>query len=45
LIQTGIAESVIRSAVELAGDRPLVVATTITLVTCPCSKLRTVERD
>jgi len=33
LIQTGIAESVIRSAVELAGDRPLVVAMTITLVT------------
>jgi Gnt-I system high-affinity gluconate transporter len=32
LIQTGIAESVIRSAVELAGDRPLVVAMTITLV-------------
>jgi Mg2+/citrate symporter len=26
LIQTGIAESVIRSAVELAGDRPLVTA-------------------
>src|SRR5918911_3731287 len=33
LIQTGIAESVIRSAVELAGDRPLGVAMTITLVT------------
>jgi H+/gluconate symporter-like permease len=33
LIQTGIAESVIRSAVELAGDRPLVTAMTITLVT------------
>jgi Gnt-I system high-affinity gluconate transporter len=33
LIQTGIAESVIRSAAELAGDRPLVVAMTITLVT------------
>jgi len=33
LIQTGIAESVIRSAVELAGDRPLIVAMTITLVT------------
>jgi hypothetical protein len=33
LIQTGIAESVIRSAVELAGDRPLSVAMTITLVT------------
>lgn len=33
LIQTGIAESVIRSAVELAGDRPLVSAMTITLVT------------
>src|SRR6476620_8885264 len=33
LIQTGIAESVIRSAVELAGDRPMVTAMTITLVT------------
>jgi Gnt-I system high-affinity gluconate transporter len=33
LIQTGIAESVIRSAVELAGDRALVVAMTITLTT------------
>src|ERR1700759_214705 len=33
LIQTGIAESVIRSAVELAGARPLVTAMTITLVT------------
>ena len=33
LIQTGIAESVIRSAVELAGDRPLVTAMTVTLVT------------
>ena len=33
LIQTGIAESVIRSAVELAGDRPLIVAMTITLTT------------
>lgn len=33
LIQTGIAESVIRSAVELAGDRALVIAMTITLVT------------
>ncbi len=33
LIQTGIAESVIRSAVELAGDRPLVSAMIITLVT------------
>jgi Gnt-I system high-affinity gluconate transporter len=33
LIQTGIAESVIRSAVELAGDRPLISAMTITLVT------------
>ena len=33
LIQTGIAESVIRSAVELAGDRPLVTAMIITLVT------------
>lgn len=33
LIQTGIAESVIRSAVELAGDRPLITAMTVTLVT------------
>jgi Gnt-I system high-affinity gluconate transporter len=33
LIQTGIAESVIRSAVELAGDRALIVAMTVTLVT------------
>ncbi len=33
LIQTGIAESVIRSAVELAGDRPLVTAIIINLVT------------
>ncbi|MBS0527746.1 MAG: hypothetical protein JSS04_29255 [Proteobacteria bacterium] len=33
LIQTGIAESVIRSAVELAGDRPLISAMTVTLVT------------
>src|ERR671939_1595366 len=33
LIQTGIAESVIRSAVELAGDRPLVTAMVINLAT------------
>ena len=33
LIQTGIAESVIRSAVELAGDRPLISAMIVTLVT------------
>jgi len=33
LIQTGIAESVIRSAVELAGDRPMVTAIVINLVT------------
>ena len=33
LIQTGIAESVIRSAVELTGDRPVVTAMTINLVT------------
>src|SRR5436305_4092381 len=33
LIQTGIAESVIRSAVELAGDRPVVTAMIVTLVT------------
>jgi Gnt-I system high-affinity gluconate transporter len=33
LIQTGIAESVIRSAVELAGDRPLVTSMVVTSVT------------
>jgi len=33
LIQTGIAESVIRSAVELTGDRPIVTAMMINLVT------------
>src|SRR4249920_106874 len=33
LIQTGIAESVIRSAAELAGDRPLITAIIINLVT------------
>jgi len=33
LIQTGIAESVIRSAAELAGDRPIVTAMVINLVT------------
>jgi Gnt-I system high-affinity gluconate transporter len=33
LIQTGIAESVIRSAVELTGDRPLVTAIVVNLVT------------
>ena len=33
LIQTGIAESVIRSAVALTGDRPIVTAMTINLVT------------
>lgn len=33
LIQTGIAESVIRSAVELAGDRPMVTAMTVNVVT------------
>ena len=33
LIQTGIAESVIRSAVELTGDRPIVTAMTVNLVT------------
>ena len=33
LVQTGIAESLIRSAVELAGDRPLVVAWVVSLVT------------
>jgi len=33
LIQTGIAESVIRSAAELAGDRPVVTAVVINLVT------------
>lgn len=33
LIQTGIAESVIRSAVELTGDRPMVTAMTVNVVT------------
>ncbi len=33
LVQTKIAESMIRSAVELAGDRPLVVAWVVSLVT------------
>jgi Gnt-I system high-affinity gluconate transporter len=33
LIQTGIAESVIRSAAELAGDRPVITAMVINLVT------------
>ena len=33
LIQTGIAESVIRSAVELTGDRPIVTAMTVNVVT------------
>lgn len=33
LIQTGIAESVIRSAVELTGDRPMITAMTVNLVT------------
>jgi H+/gluconate symporter-like permease len=33
LIQTGIAESVIRSAAELAGDRPAITAIVINLVT------------
>ena len=33
LIQTGIAESVIRAAVELTGDRPMVTAMTINVVT------------
>lgn len=33
LIQTGIAESAIRAAVELAGDRPVVTAIVINLVT------------
>lgn len=33
LVQTGIAESVIRTAVELAGDRPILAGMTVTLVT------------
>lgn len=33
LIQTGIAESVIRSAVELTGDRPMITAMVVNLVT------------
>jgi Gnt-I system high-affinity gluconate transporter len=38
LIQTRIAEGVIHSAVELAGDRPPVLAMTIRLVT-PCTSM------
>lgn len=33
LIQTGIAESIVRSAAELAGDRPIVTAIVINVVT------------
>src|SRR5438046_2584692 len=33
LVQTGIAESMIRTAVELAGDRPIAVAGSISLIT------------
>ena len=33
LVQTGIAESMIRTAVELAGDRPIAVAWSISLIT------------
>src|SRR5260370_4659784 len=35
LVQTGIAESMIRTAVELAGDRPLAVAWAVSLITAP----------
>jgi H+/gluconate symporter-like permease len=33
LVQTGIAENIIRSAIELAGDRPVIVAIVVSLVT------------
>jgi len=33
LVQTGIAESIIRGAIELAGDRPTVVAIVVSVVT------------
>src|SRR5437870_11315307 len=33
LVQTGIAESMIRTAVELAGDRPIAVAWAVSLIT------------
>lgn len=33
LVKTGIAENIIRGAIELAGDRPVVVAMTVSVVT------------
>jgi len=33
LVQTGIAENIIRGAIELAGDRPVAVAMTVSIVT------------
>jgi H+/gluconate symporter-like permease len=33
LVQTGIAENIIRSAIELAGDRPVIVAIVVSCVT------------
>ncbi|HTX52636.1 MAG TPA: hypothetical protein VMD08_04465 [Candidatus Baltobacteraceae bacterium] len=33
LVKTGIAESIIRGAIELAGDRPVMVAMTVSVVT------------
>jgi len=33
LVKTGIAENIIRSAIELAGDRPAMVAATVSVVT------------
>ncbi|MHB1007355.1 MAG: hypothetical protein ACYC3S_17190 [Chloroflexota bacterium] len=33
LVQTGIAENIIRGAIELAGDRPVVVAMVVSIVT------------
>ena len=33
LVKTGIAESIIRGAIELAGDRPIVVTMVVTVVT------------
>src|SRR6266849_1457213 len=35
LVLTGIAESMIRTAVELAGDRPIAVAWAVSLITAP----------
>ena len=39
LVQTGIAESMIRTAVELAGDRPITVAWAVSLITALLGKV------